>query len=94
VLIEEIKEEAARRAVPAVEPVFLQGEVLPTLLTYLREHPQDLAVTGSRGLSRGKRLFLGSVSSGLVGQAPCPVLVVRPNAAVLPGSPPPKGALQ
>jgi nucleotide-binding universal stress UspA family protein len=81
VLIDELKAEAQRRSIPSLTPVFLQGEVVASLLTYLREHPHDLAVTGSRGLSRGKRLLLGSVSSELVDGAPCPVLVVRPEIA-------------
>jgi nucleotide-binding universal stress UspA family protein len=80
VLIEELKAEALRRGIPSLEAVSLQGEVVPSLVTYLQEHPHDLTVTGSRGLSRGRRLLLGSVSSGLAGRAPCPVLVVRPEA--------------
>jgi nucleotide-binding universal stress UspA family protein len=78
VLIDEMKEEAQRRKIPSLDAVFLQGEVSDALLTFLRAHPHDLVVTGSRGLSRGKRLLLGSVSSELVDGAPCPVLVVRP----------------
>ena len=40
----------------------------------------DLLVVGARGHSVVERIFLGSVSSELVDQAPCPVLVVRsPN---------------
>ncbi len=85
-LIEEMQKEAKSRKIPSLEPAFLQGDVVPTLLEYLRAHPQDLAVTGSRGLSRGRRLLLGSVSSALVDAAPCPVLVVRP------GAPKPAGA--
>lgn len=78
VIIDELRAQATARGVPSLEPVFLQGDdVVPTLLDYLRATPHDLAVTGSRGLSRGQRLFLGSVSAGLVGDAPCPVLVVR-----------------
>ncbi len=78
VIIDELRAQATARGVPSLEPVFLQGDdVVPTLLDYLRTTPHDLAVTGSRGLSRGQRLFLGSVSAGLVGDAPCPVLVVR-----------------
>jgi nucleotide-binding universal stress UspA family protein len=77
-IIDEFRTAATSRGVPSLEPVFLQGDdVVPALLNYLRSQPHDLAVTGSRGLSRGQRLFLGSVSAALVGDAPCPVLVVR-----------------
>ena len=78
-LIDEFRASATKLGVKSLEPVFLQGEVVPALLDYLSTHPHDLAVTGSRNLSRGQRLFLGSVSAGLVSDAPCPVLVVRPS---------------
>ncbi len=77
VLIDEFRAAASALGVKSLEPVFLQGDVVPALLTFLAGHPHDLAVTGSRGLSRGRRLLLGSVSAALVGEAPCPVLVVR-----------------
>jgi nucleotide-binding universal stress UspA family protein len=77
-VVEEVREKALAHGAAAVESVLLQGEVVGTLLAWLERHPQDLLVVGSRGLSRGRRLLLGSVSSGLVSEAPCPVLVVRP----------------
>jgi nucleotide-binding universal stress UspA family protein len=86
VLLDELVAEAQRRKVPSVEPVFLQGDVVEVLIAYLKEHPHDLIVTGSRGLSRGRRLLLGSVSSELVDGAPCPVLVVRPETGRHAGS--------
>jgi nucleotide-binding universal stress UspA family protein len=76
-LVEEFGERAKARGAVGVEVAYLRGDVEPALLEYLAEHPQDLAVVGSRGLSRGRRLLLGSVSAGLVNEAPCPVLVVR-----------------
>ena len=84
-LFEEFRERALARGARAVEPVTLHGEVLESLLNYLEQNPQDLVVVGSRGLTPGRRLLLGSVSSGLVNAAHCPVLVVRPG-------PPPPGA--
>jgi nucleotide-binding universal stress UspA family protein len=77
-IVEEVREKALARGAVAVDLVQLRGEVVETLLAWLERHPQDLLVVGSRGLSRGRRLLLGSVSSGLVSEAPCPVLVVRP----------------
>lgn len=75
--LDEIRERALARGVAKVEVVYLRGDPLDELLGWLDRHPQDLVVVGSRGLSRGRRILLGSVSSGLVSRAPCPVLVVR-----------------
>jgi len=83
-VFEETRRSALRRGAKAVEPVTLRGEVLESLLEYLQRNPQDLVVVGSRGLTPGRRLLLGSVSSGLVNSAHCPVLVVRPGPPPLP----------
>jgi len=84
-LLDEMRTTALAHGAKVLEPVMLHGEVLDSLLAYLAKNPQDLLVVGSRGLSPGRRLLLGSVSSGLVNTAQCPVLVVRP------GPPPPSG---
>jgi nucleotide-binding universal stress UspA family protein len=55
----------------------LPGSVFEALLAHLEQAPPDLVVVGTRGRSRGSRILLGSVSSRLVTEAPCPVLVVR-----------------
>jgi nucleotide-binding universal stress UspA family protein len=78
-LLEEFRMRALALGADVVEPVTLHGEVLESFLQYLSENPQDLVVVGSRGLTRSRRLLLGSVSSGLVNSAQCPVLVVRPT---------------
>jgi nucleotide-binding universal stress UspA family protein len=41
------------------------------------EYDAQLIVVGSHGWGAARRLFSGSVSTGLVHSAPCPVLVVR-----------------
>lgn len=63
--------------IPRVETVKLGGNVVEELLTYLEKERPDLLVMGTRGLSAGRRLLMGSVSDALVHHAPCPVLVVR-----------------
>jgi nucleotide-binding universal stress UspA family protein len=75
--MDEAKSRAVARGVPSVEVVYLHGAVAEAILRYLDGNPPDLVVVGTRGLSRGSRLFLGSVSTRLVSEAPCPVLVVR-----------------
>jgi nucleotide-binding universal stress UspA family protein len=77
-----IVEAAVKRAegggVSSVTGVATDGVVIDELLGHLDEHPTDLLVVGSRGLSTTQRIFLGSVSTAMVNHAPCPVLVVRP----------------
>jgi nucleotide-binding universal stress UspA family protein len=59
------------------------GEVVvgnpATELAYAGNH-LDLLVTGSRGYGPARRLMLGSTSTRLVRQAPCPVLVLTRGA--------------
>ena len=43
------------------------------------EHDAQLIVVGSHGWGAARRFLSGSVSTGLVHSAPCPVLVVRPG---------------
>jgi nucleotide-binding universal stress UspA family protein len=80
----EIVESAVKKAeaagVGSVTGVSYEGVVVDEILAHLEQHPTDLFVIGSRGLSTAKRLLLGSVSSAVVNHAPCPVLVVRPAA--------------
>ncbi len=77
VYLDEAQEKARAHGVERVEVVYLRGEPVSAIVDWLHRNPQDLVIVGSRGLSRGRRLLLGSVSSGLVNDAPCPVLVVR-----------------
>jgi nucleotide-binding universal stress UspA family protein len=76
-ILEDAQAEALRKGVPSAEVVYLRGKVVESILAHLEHSPPDLVVVGTRGLSRGSRLLLGSVSSRLVSEAPCPVLVVR-----------------
>jgi nucleotide-binding universal stress UspA family protein len=47
------------------------------IVRYAKAEGTDLIVVGSRGRSELEKLFLGSVASGVLAYAPCPVLVVR-----------------
>lgn len=53
------------------------GIVVEEICRIASEREAQLIVVGSHGWGAAKRLFSGSVSTGLVHQAPCPVLVVR-----------------
>ncbi|MDB4882563.1 MAG: UspA protein [Gemmatimonadetes bacterium] len=64
-----------------VETKFLRGEAVRTILGYARAHGAGLIACGRLGHSLLDRVLVGSVSSALVRQATCPVLV----APELPG---------
>jgi nucleotide-binding universal stress UspA family protein len=61
--------------------VAAHGLVAEEICRRASEHDAQLIVVGSHGWGAARRLFSGSVSTGLVHSAPCPVLVVRPRVA-------------
>lgn len=54
-------------------PLTLTGEIV----NYAERNAIDLIVMGSRGRTGFKKLLLGSVASGVVTYASCPVLVIK-----------------
>ncbi len=57
--------------------VVADGAVVDEICRVARDREARLIVVGSHGWGAARRLFSGSVSTGLVHSAPCPVLVVR-----------------
>lgn len=53
------------------------GSAVDEVCRQASESNAQLIVVGSHGWGAARRLFSGSVSTGLVHSAPCPVLVVR-----------------
>ena len=51
--------------------------VVSTILKYAEKYDADLIVIGTRGITGFKRMLVGSVASGVVTYAHCPVLVIR-----------------
>jgi nucleotide-binding universal stress UspA family protein len=87
-LVDDLRAEALAAGAAAVESAVLHGEVADALLGWIDRHHPDLAIVGSRSLSRGQRLLQGSVSGTLVARARCPVLVVHSGWSVSPRPPP------
>lgn len=78
-LLDSVVEHATAAGVQATG-ICVEGVVVDELLAQVEENPPDLFVVGSRGLSRGKRLLLGSVSTAIAHAVMCPVLVVHPRS--------------
>lgn len=53
------------------------GEPAEVVIAVARKVSAELIMTGCRGLGLAQRLVFGSVSSAILRDAPCPVLVVR-----------------
>ncbi len=53
------------------------SSIVETIINHATKENVDLIVIGTRGLGGFKKLLIGSVSSGVVTHAHCPVLIVR-----------------
>lgn len=69
-----MREENIDATVNVVEVVL---SAVKAITEYADKESVDLIAVGTRGMSGFKKLFLGSVSSGVLAHAPCSVLVVR-----------------
>lgn len=56
----------------------VEGDPAGEILKLAHREKCDLIVVGSRGLSRFKKLLIGSVSDRVAQHAKCPVLIVHP----------------
>ena len=70
------KEKAKAEGVE-VETLLREGHVVHEIVKTAEEGKFDLIVMGARGISKIKELILGSVSDGVIRNAPCPVLVTK-----------------
>jgi nucleotide-binding universal stress UspA family protein len=75
-LLAELAETAEAAGVKCTT-IAADGVAVEEICRVAGEHEAQLIVVGSHGWGAAKRLFSGSVSTGLVHTAPCPVLVVR-----------------
>jgi len=68
---------AAQEGVEAKGELIEAPSVVEALVEFAADKKADLIVTGTRGMTGFKKLILGSVSSGLVNHAHCPVMIAR-----------------
>jgi nucleotide-binding universal stress UspA family protein len=59
------------------EVVASPTSVVPAIVDYAEKNKVDLIVVGTKGRSGFTKLLLGSVASGVVTYASCPVMVVK-----------------
>ena len=71
--------EAAEAEAIHCSTVAVDGLVVEEICKKASECDAQLIVVGSHGWGAARRLLSGSISTGLVHSAPCPVLVVRPR---------------
>ena len=87
-LLEQFRASALSGGARAFETITIRDDVLDSMLGWLERNGPDLVIVASRGQSRGRRLVMGSLSTGLVAASPCPVLVVRGRRALRPSGVP------
>jgi nucleotide-binding universal stress UspA family protein len=77
--IEPIQKKAHKHGISStVEILENEGSSIVDIITkYAQKNRIDLITVGTRGLSKFKRLLVGSVSSALISHSQCPVLLVK-----------------
>lgn len=77
--IDPIQKNAKKNGVSSkVEILENDGTSIVGIITkYAQKNQIDLTIVGTRGLSKFKRLLVGSVSSAITSHSHCPVLVVK-----------------
>jgi len=60
-----------------VETLLREGHTVQEILKVARDSEFELIVMGARGISKIREMLLGSVSDGVIRNAPCPVLVTK-----------------
>ena len=60
-----------------VETLLVDGDAVQEIVKTATDGHFDLIVMGARGVSKLTELFLGSVSSGVLKNASCPVLITK-----------------
>lgn len=70
-------EAKAKAETVEVKTEVVEGNAVDVIVRKAKEGKFDLIVMGARGLSTFKKILVGSVSEGVIKNAPCPVLIVK-----------------
>jgi nucleotide-binding universal stress UspA family protein len=76
--VDKVNEKAMEKGVTVRTDVLIKHiSVVKEIVEYAEKYKIDLIIMGSRGMTGFKKMLLGSVASGVVTYAHCPVLVVK-----------------
>jgi nucleotide-binding universal stress UspA family protein len=76
--LDKVKQKAKEKNVKVKTDIVVGiSSVVKEIVSYAEKNRINMIVVGSRGLSGFKKMLLGSVASGVVTYANCPVLVVK-----------------
>lgn len=75
-LLEEAYKYASQKGISAISRL-VEGKPWEEIIKIATTQNCDLIVMGSHGHSTFSKFFLGSVTQRVLGEAPCPVMVVR-----------------
>jgi nucleotide-binding universal stress UspA family protein len=75
-VVQKLEAEAQRRGV-ALETAVPRGQPDQAIIHWARTKQVNLIILGSHGRTGLRKLLMGSVVERVIGQAPCPVLVVK-----------------
>lgn len=77
-LVYKVKDKAIENDITVKTDVLVgYTSVVKAIVEYAEKNKMDLIVLGSRGMTGFKKMPLGSVASGVVTYAHCPVMVVK-----------------
>lgn len=75
---DDIAKKAAEKGIKVLTEIVVNPtSVVPAIVDYAEQNKVDLIVVGTRGRSGFTKLLLGSVASGVVTYASCPVMVIK-----------------
>jgi nucleotide-binding universal stress UspA family protein len=75
--VERVREAVKQEGIEVDSAILANAEPGAAIVEYARQHGADLIVVGSHGRTGIGRVLLGSVAEQVIGEAACPVLVVK-----------------